>query len=366
MWSKVNLKARIDRHSKILKEKFKKSHPLRIVYNKINKNFVLFFVVCFFPIYPLFASFFYESKNWNFSRIDIDETSIIDAYDNVDENAWDKIILSQEAFLSVHTLSDSKRDLSWFNEVIEYEVMPWDSFFLISQKFQVSVDSILWANNFDSRKILRPWDKIKIPPVTWLIHIVKEWETISSIAKNYKVDEQKIITQNNLTWSDILEVWKTLIIPDAIKIIPKSVLAKKEKNSVYSFKSWWSWWSSQYVNTSWVYQLVKRKPKSNFVWGNCTRFVAQYKNVDWSWNAKDWLNNAKAKWHPTWKNPWIGSIVVFNGKWYNPWYWHVWIVVDITKDHIIVKDMNYRRINEITTRKVPKTDRAIMWYIYVD
>jgi hypothetical protein len=35
-------------------------------------------------------------------------------------------------------------------------------------------------------------------------------------------------------------------------------------------------------------------------------------------------------------------------------------------DTLIVKDMNYRRINEVTTRKVSKSDRSIKGYIYVD
>ena len=29
------------------------------------------------------------------------------------------------------------------------------------------------------------------------------------------------------------------------------------------------------------YTLKKKKAQHNFYWGNCTRFVAQYKNVDW-------------------------------------------------------------------------------------
>jgi hypothetical protein len=28
--------------------------------------------------------------------------------------------------------------------------------------------------------------------------------------------------------------------------------------------------------------------------------------------------------------------------------------------------MNYRRLNEVTYRKIPKNDRAIQWYIYID
>jgi hypothetical protein len=37
----------------------------------------------------------------------------------------------------------------------------------------------------------------------------------------------------------------------------------------------------------------------------------------------------------------------------------VGIVINISGDNIIVKDMNYRRLNEITIRKVSKDDTAI-------
>lgn len=369
MRSNINLKARIQRHSKLLKENFKKSNPLKTFFQKINKNIIIFLVIFVFPIYPIFASFLYDSKNWNFFRIDIDESSIIESYDNIEINLEDKVLTYQDSFLSVQTLSNNNdRDLTWFNEIIEYEVLPWDSFSSISKKFQVNINSILWANNFDSKKILKPWEKIKIPPVNWIIHEIKKWETIESLAKKYNIDKEKIIAQNNLTWSNNLEIWSTIIIPDAVKIEQKPIYKKPNTTKYVSNDKYYfaSWNSSQYINTSWVYKLIKRTPKRNFVWWNCTWFVAQYKDVDWSWNAKDWLKNAKAKWHPTWKTPWIGAIVVFHGRWYNPWYWHVWIVIDITKDHIIVKDMNYRKLNEVTTRKVLKTDKAIKWYIYVD
>ena len=68
----------------------------------------------------------------------------------------------------------------------------------------------------------------------------------------------------------------------------------------------------------------------------------------------------------TWSTPQLWAIVQFSGRWYNPIYGHVWIVVGINWGNIIVSDMNYRRINETTTRQVPIWDASIDWYIYVD
>jgi surface antigen len=94
--------------------------------------------------------------------------------------------------------------------------------------------------------------------------------------------------------------------------------------------------------------------------------VASYKWVNWRGNANQWINNARAKWHTISSTPVIGSIVQFEGRGYNPYYGHVAIVIDVTTSHIIVSDMNYRRKYEVTTRKVPRTDRTIKWYIYVN
>lgn len=372
MVSNVNLKARIERHSRILKDNLSWIHPFRSIYHRINYNIVIFSVIFLFPIYPLFSSFFYDNSVYEFYRWDIDESSILDSYSN-DEGDSSSILTSwDDSFISVNTLLDTQRDMEWFNEVIDYEVEPWDSFSSIAYKFWVSNNSILWANDFDSKKVLHPWDVIKIPPVTWLIHQVKDWETVSSLAKKYSISEEKILAQNSLNKDSKLENWLVLVMPDAIKKVEKPKYVAKatpkktttpKSNSSYSFVSWWD---SEFVDDDWVYKLVKRTPQWTFYWWNCTRFVAQYKNVDWSGNAKDWLRNAKSKWHATWTTPWIWAIVVFHGKWYNPRYWHVWIVTDVTTDSIIVKDMNYRRLNEVTVRKVPKNDNAILWYIYVD
>lgn len=373
MVSKVNLKARIDRHSRILKDNLWNIHPFRSFYHKFNYNIVFVLVVFLFPVYPLFSSFFYENTVYDFYRGDIDETTILDSYLDDEQSS---IIISKDSFISINTLMDGSRDLSWYSEIIDYEIQPGDSLSLIAQKFWVSNNSILWANNFDAKKILHPGQKIKIPPVSGLIHQVKSGDTLWAIASKYKVNQDKIIEQNGLTWASAsIEAGQMLIIPGAIKEIPKPIIAKTPKKTSstkrantqaqggYSFAQWGT---SEFVDTDGSYQLVKRAPQWTFYWGNCTWYVAQYKNVNWSGNAKDWLRNAKWKGHSTGSNPGLWAIVVFHGKWYNPVYGHVWIVVDVTSTDIIVKDMNYRRLNEVTVRKVPKTDRAIQWYIYVD
>lgn len=94
--------------------------------------------------------------------------------------------------------------------------------------------------------------------------------------------------------------------------------------------------------------------------------MALNKNVTWRGNANQWIRNAAAAGVPTGSKPVPGAIVSFSGPGYNGYYGHVGIVVDIDGSDIIVKDMNYRKLNEVTVRRVPANHSSIRGYIYTD
>lgn len=377
--NRVNVKARIDRHLRIVRDSDWSKYNSSAIINKPIWNyhlyFVLFFVILIFPIYPTLANFVYNNSNYDFYRWDIDESTIIEAYFWWDLESWDydlPIFESTNSFISVNTILNDQRNLVWTNEVINYEIKPWDSFSKIAWDFWISINSILWANNFPKNKTLRPGEIIKVPPVSWLIHQVSSWDTLWAIAVKYKIWESKIREQNWLSESDILKIWDVLVIPWAIKeeikpviVAPKPTPTRNTtptRTTVTPNSSP----STAVSSSQWSYKLVRRQPKWNFVWWNCTWYVAQYKNVNWWWNANQWLANARAKWHKTWMTPTPWAIVSFQWTWYNTRYGHVWIVTEVRSDHIIVSDMNYRRLNEVTVRRIPINDRSINWYIYVD
>ena len=370
MGSKINLKARIERHSRVLQHSFytgtkKTGKPWLAIVSLI--------AVFLLPIYPTFASFVNQTSVTDFYRWDIDESSIINSYFWDDNTVGDGnvFIQSKDSYLYVNaTLDGDNRDVSATKEVVEYEIQPWESVAAVAEKFNITRNSIYWANNFDINHTIHPGDIIKVPPVSGLIHEVKSGETLLGLANKYKVDSEDIMRQNLLLTANDLKIGDTVIIPWAVKEQPKpkpqpqtvARVTPTAKTSGYSFAAKAQ---SEYINTSWQYKLVWRSPYSG-VRGNCTWYVASYKNVDWRGNANQWMRNAAAKGHATGSNPSIGAIVQFEGRGYNPYYGHVGIVIDTTSTHIIVSDMNYRRLGEVTTRKVPINDRTIKWYIYVD
>lgn len=219
----------------------------------------------------------------------------------------------------------------------------------------MSVNSIIWANNFNADTILHPNSIIKIPPVTGLTYLVVKGDTVESLAQKYKVSVSKIVEQNKLAAKQELLIGQQILIPGAIKITPpKPVIIKKAIVQKPTSKT------TEYK----TYATTYTGKGNRFAWGNCTYFVANHKNVTWRGNANAWLRNAAAAGVPTGKNPTPGAIITFQGSGYNPYYGHVGLVVDVDGNDVVIKDMNYRRLNEITIRRVAKSDPSIRGYIY--
>ena len=380
MGNKINTKARLQRHVRIYKDlkwATKQFESGKRSFQTYNFNIALLIVIFLFPIYPSLASFVHKNNQHDFYRGDIDTTSIIWAYvvwdeDDISVPENSPILEATDSFLSVNTILNDERDLTGTNEILAYEVKNGESFYLLSYKFWVSVNTILWANGFSKNHTLRPGDIIRIPPVSWLIHTVKEGDSLSKLAKSYDVEESEILKQNLMKKNEKLTAGTVLTIPGAVKKAPiKKPVYKPSAIVAAAWNDWGPAYSfskqarSTYTNNKWSYKLRRRKPYS-WVWWNCTWYVASYKNVNWRGNANQWLRNARAKGHATGSTPTLGSIVVLNWRGYNPRYGHVAIVMEVKKDYLIVSDMNYRRLYEVTYRKIPINDRAIKWYIYVD
>lgn len=386
---RVNIQARINRHLRILKQNvWFESKTFN--WWKISNSFTLamIFIIIIFPVYPSISNIVYTNTELEFDRWFIDESSILSSYDWIENRDESHLVEHIDSYVSVNTILNDNRDLSWVNEITRYEVRPWDSIASIAEKLWVSKNTVLWANGMEYARELKVWEIIRVPSATWYLYKVKFGDKIEKIAEEYNISVESIEKQNwiqngyLIAWREILLPWASKKIPVVEKPKPvqketpkvnsnnnkqqnKKIENKPNTNKQKNNWNSWSWWKSEFTNSSWAYNLVWRKPQWRFAWWNCTWYVAQYKNVNWWWNANQWLRNARAKWHATWNTPQTWAIVQFWWRWYNPTYGHVWIVVNVTWSHIIVSDMNYRRINEVTVRKVPIWDASIQWYIYV-
>ena len=93
-----------------------------------------------------------------------------------------------------------------------YTVVKGDSLWLISQKYDISVDDLIEINNLETVN-LQIGDKLKIPKKeSKKTYIVQKGDSLWSIAKdnNTSVEELKLL--NNLT-SNLLSIGQELILP---------------------------------------------------------------------------------------------------------------------------------------------------------
>jgi murein DD-endopeptidase MepM/ murein hydrolase activator NlpD len=124
------------------------------------------------------------------------------------------------------------------DSVVTYKVQPGDTLSSIALKFGVTEETIQWQNDLTKDALLKPEQKLEIPPVTGMVHKVKRGETIHSIAKEYQVDPQQIVNWpfnsfiNDETFA--LAVGQLLIVPEGIKpkaSPPPSYLARRQQQT---------------------------------------------------------------------------------------------------------------------------------------
>lgn len=113
---------------------------------------------------------------------------------------------------SFGSIISSSKDLEK-KEIVEYVVRKGDSLSKIAQKFNISVETILWANDLSWNSVIRPGQKLTILPTSGVLHLVKKGETLSEIAQLYGVSLEKIYEFNSIDKEGKIYIGDLLIIP---------------------------------------------------------------------------------------------------------------------------------------------------------
>ncbi len=352
-------------------------------------------LIIIFPLYPSLSLIWSGgiARAW-----DYDESTIITAYNDLD-NLEDDGYISDTGFIRVGGWSDgrnisvsevSKETKTSKKTVKKHIVKSRESIRSISDVYGVSTDAILWANDLEKNDELKIGQVLKIPPVSGVVHTVVSGDTISVIASKYKVSVPDIVSVNMLRDAGSIRIGMDLMIPGAIKHTPSLADTSDKSGSKTPLNKV----ATKILNVTdtkispkETEKISPKEPTVNissktglkdryvvkytglsrgFVGWNCTWYVAQNKSVTWRGNASAWMRNARAEGVKTGSTPVVGAIIQFSWTGYNRYYGHVGIVAGIEDGNVIVKDMNYRGLYEVTIRKVPIDHSSIDGYIYVD
>ena len=121
------------------------------------------------------------------------------------------------------------------SDTVIYEVKDGDTLGSVSEMFDVSKNTIRWANNLKS-DTFKVGQILIVPPMTGVIHEVKKGDTIDNIAKKYKADKAEIYKYNGINEKSELVVGNTLMVPDGEVIIVKKVIDNKKTNKQKGYK----------------------------------------------------------------------------------------------------------------------------------
>ncbi len=98
-------------------------------------------------------------------------------------------------------------------EIIEYIVESGDTLSSIAAKYDISLDTILWANDLSSKSIIKPGQKLIILPISGVLYMVERNDTLSEIAEIYKGEVGEIVDFNELSSEGDIYIGDILVIP---------------------------------------------------------------------------------------------------------------------------------------------------------
>lgn len=178
------------------------------------------------------ASYFEEQGNLQKTIID---TLFVDTeYDiNTTETLTDSsslVLINPEDIDNIpksNTVSNKR------TEAIIYTVQTGDIIGKISEKFNVSANTILWENDLNWKSTIRPGQKLTILPNSGINHEVISGDTVLAIAKKYQIKANDIVIYNKLASAGDIRSGDLLFIPGGVK--PTTVRSSyTPRNTVYS------------------------------------------------------------------------------------------------------------------------------------
>jgi surface antigen len=225
-------------------------------------------------------------------------------------------------------------------DIHSYKVQPGDTLGSIAAQFNITSDTIRWANNIDG-DTLKPGQNLVILPISGIQHTVAAGETADGLAAKYQSNAEQIIAFNDAEVKG-LQVGSTIVIPDGV--IQQAKPAAAAAVTVASSAP----------------RLTRFAGNGNgYSFGYCTYYVASRRSVPGNWgNASSWYYNAQLDGFSVGSTPVPGAIA-WTGAGY---YGHVAYVESVSGGMVTVSEMNYNgNWDRVTYRTVPASSFR---YIY--
>jgi N-acetylmuramoyl-L-alanine amidase len=244
--------------------------------------------------------------------------------------------------------------------ITSYTAVAGDTAQSVAAKYNISADTVKWANNLTS-DALDPGKSLQILPVSGITYTAQSGDTVQSVATKYQADASRITVYNDLDDSGTITAGMKLIIPDGILPTnerPGYVAPVTRSTSSYT--------------TSYSFQAGS--VGNRYAFGNCTWYAYERRAqlgrpVGSFWgNAATWNIAAAGQGFLVDHNPAPGAVyqIPAYGDNATGGAGHVGIVESVNPDgSIIVSEMNYAgHFDQVTTRPISAGQAALYNYIH--
>ncbi len=238
-----------------------------------------------------------------------------------------------EKQLVVDTNSKTRQD------VIKYTSKRGDTISDLAARFNVTSDTIKWANDLYSNA-LPVGRELTIPPVSGVVHKVTSTDTAESVAQKYNANAQQIIAFNDAEVNG-LPVGENIIVPDGAKPAP---VTRPLRFSDRTFA---------FGTTQPLYG------GNGYSYGYCTWYAANRRaaigrpiprNLG---HAVTWASLASRSGLVVAENPIAGAVIWHKNTYIANGYGHVAFVESINADgSAYIADMNWAGWNRVTYRTI--------------
>lgn len=183
-------------------------------------------------------------------------------------------------------------------DILAYKVKQGDTLATISAKFNITTDTIKWANDISSDADLNQGKEITILPVSGIMHTVQEGDDTLALANRYQSNASLIESFNGLE-GKAPAVGSKIVIPDGVKPAPSLPAPNNSNSSSGSGAS-----SNDYFSNTSFSGLA-----NTYYWGQCTWYVASRRPIPNNWgNAISWYYNAQRAGFGTGSTPRVGAV----------------------------------------------------------
>ena len=177
-------------------------------------------IIAFSSIFLIFFSFDQdvEAENYAFSDaslfLQVEESSSEEKGYSFVNN--DTILAQSTAFSPRESQVLGVEGRSERDSIISYKVKSGDSLRSVADKFEISEETIKWANSLTDES-LSVGQELLILPTTGVLYYVERGDTLSDIAQRHKAKGDEIISFNDIEDETQITPGDQLIIPDGEK-----------------------------------------------------------------------------------------------------------------------------------------------------